>query len=147
MRSLLLVAFLAAVPAGCGGGTDNPPTHQVSGVVLYNGEPLSNVGVTFYPSEGRSAAGKTDSQGKFSLTTFEPNDGAIAGEHKVAIVPGSGEAASKDSSELTTDDYAPPSPDAEAPFPKKYSTKETTDLTVRIPEDLQNGAVTLEISD
>jgi hypothetical protein len=33
----------------------------------------------------RVASGKTDEQGNFQLTTFEPNDGAIAGMNQVTV--------------------------------------------------------------
>lgn len=144
---IVTALVVSAILIGCG-GTDNDPTHQVNGVLHYNGEPLSNVGVTFYPEHGRSAVGKTNAEGNFTLMTYNPNDGAVAGEHKVAIVPGPGDSAAKDSSELTADDYAPPaSGNAEAPFPRKYLSRETTDLTVHIPDDLENGQLKLELSD
>lgn len=148
MRSTFLVTAVASCLIGCGGaGTDQPPTHQVNGVVHYNGEPLPNVAVTFYPANGRSAVGKTDAQGKFSLMSFAPNDGAIAGEHKVVVVPAPEAGATQEGSELTTDDYAPPSESEAASFPNKYRAPETTDLTVRIPEDLKDGSITLELTD
>jgi hypothetical protein len=141
-----LLLILAAGLAGCG-GPKKPTTHTVSGIVLYKDKPLANVGVTFYPEKGRSATGKTDAEGRFTLTTFGPSDGALPGKHKVAIVPGPGEAANKETTDLTPNDYAPPASGKAAPFPSKYFSRESTNLTVQIPDDLQNGKITLKLLD
>jgi hypothetical protein len=37
------------------------------------------------PGASRHAVGTTDEAGKFQLTTFEPNDGAIPGTHVVTV--------------------------------------------------------------
>ncbi|WDI40629.1 hypothetical protein [Bremerella sp. P1] len=34
---------------------------------------------------GKSATGNTDSEGKFTLSTYERNDGALVGEHMVSV--------------------------------------------------------------
>lgn len=83
-----LVATAGLLLAGCGGGDDGRPERvPVSGTVMYNGKPLENAGVTFVPKgEGkRSATGATDAQGRYRLTTFDTNDGAIIGNHDVAF--------------------------------------------------------------
>lgn len=145
LRAAIPLVVISAGTFGCG-GSDAPPTHQVNGVVLYNDEPMPNVAVTFYPEDGRSAVGKTDSEGRFQLTTFVANDGAVAGEHKVAVVAAPGEAAGKETGELKADDYAPQAT-GKSPIPKKYFTRETTTLKVRIPDDLENGELKLKLTD
>jgi len=78
----LFVAGLFAM--GCGGG---PATAPVSGVVTYKGKPVPNADVTFAPDNGgRAASGRTDSNGRFTLGTFEVSDGALIGKHKVAVI-------------------------------------------------------------
>jgi hypothetical protein len=78
---MLLGLFLLA---GCGGrGVELAP---VEGVVLFDGKPIDGAGVMFQPvGGGRPAIGTTDSEGKFRLSTFDPGDGAIVGDHLVAV--------------------------------------------------------------
>src|SRR5262249_49173849 len=41
--------------------------------------------ITFHSENGRSALGQIDAEGNYTLTTFEPGDGAIVGNHIVTI--------------------------------------------------------------
>ena len=63
-----------------------PDVAPVSGVVTFEGEPVVDAEVTFHPANGRPASGKTDSQGEFTLTTFDGKPGALLGQHRVTIV-------------------------------------------------------------
>jgi hypothetical protein len=93
MRSLsvLLVAFSFSVAfmMGCGKSVDpnRPKTVKAGGVVLYNGQPVEGATVTLVPADNgpRGAVGKTDAQGRFVLTSFDPNDGAVPGKYYVGI--------------------------------------------------------------
>jgi hypothetical protein len=83
--SLLLAALVSVLgTVGCSKNRgDRPVVVPVSGVVLYNGKPLAGAHVTFTnPDAKRSAYGKTDADGHFTLTTFpdEPGDGAVPGK-------------------------------------------------------------------
>jgi hypothetical protein len=50
------------------------------------GKPLAGATLTFLCAGApRLAIGKTDTAGNYQLTTFEPNDGAILGEHVVTV--------------------------------------------------------------
>jgi hypothetical protein len=72
---------------GCGGGDeDRPDLYPVSGTVVYNGEPVPGATVSFW-AEGapRAAVGTTNAEGKFTLTMFEFNDGAMAGDNKITV--------------------------------------------------------------
>lgn len=90
IRSLVLsLVFLTPCLVGCGGASGRPDLYKVTGTVTFKGAPVEGANVTFSPTSAeasRSAAGATDASGKFSLTTFDTNDGAIAGEHLVTIV-------------------------------------------------------------
>ncbi len=62
--------------------------YPVHGVVHVNGQPADGVRVMFVPvsptpDQKKLPIGLTDSEGKFSLTTFTQDDGAPAGEYKV----------------------------------------------------------------
>jgi hypothetical protein len=56
-------------------------------MVLFDDRPLAEARVVFHPvaSTQRSLMAITDSRGEFSLTTYEPNDGAPAGEYRVTV--------------------------------------------------------------
>lgn len=78
---------LALLVAGCGGRKDRPPLGRVSGTIMYNGKALAKAAVVFFPDqEGlRSAMGETDEQGRYTLWTYDPGDGAPVGKHKVTV--------------------------------------------------------------
>ena len=93
----LSVLSVFSMSLGCGGGSDRYDTVPVSGVVTCNGKPLANGVINFTPmaeqgrsdgNRGRVALAKTDSNGKFKLTTYENEDGAIVGRHTVTISMG-----------------------------------------------------------
>ncbi|MGI9457604.1 MAG: hypothetical protein ACR2NU_13655 [Aeoliella sp.] len=56
------------------------------GKIFYKDQPVVGVDVTFMgPGASVFSAGKTDGQGNYSLTTYEPDDGAIVGRNLVAV--------------------------------------------------------------
>ena len=75
---------------GCSGGrVENPnwrKRYPVSGTVIYQGKAIEDAEVTFSSRFGKSTgAGKTDSSGRFTLTTHIEGDGVVAGPQEVAI--------------------------------------------------------------
>jgi hypothetical protein len=86
--SLLCVALLAT---GCSKSPyELAPVH---GKVAVDDKPLFQGKIRFAPvaqgseiNSGKPAFGKIESDGTFRLTTFEPNDGAVVGEHWVTIL-------------------------------------------------------------
>jgi hypothetical protein len=65
-------------------------TYSVTGEILVNGKPVRDAAIAFHPtkkSEGRvsTSRGITDSEGKFTLTTFVAGDGAPEGEYIVTV--------------------------------------------------------------
>jgi hypothetical protein len=79
---LLAVALLLAT-AGCGDG--RPKRVPVSGTVLIDGKPLAFGVVQFAPEGVRPSTGRLDSAGRFSLSSYEPDDGVALGKHKVMV--------------------------------------------------------------
>lgn len=79
---LLLIALTGAT--GCGDG--RPQRVPVSGTVMIDGAPLPYGFVTFVPASGRSASGQVDSLGRFTLGSYEPNDGVLPGTQRVAVL-------------------------------------------------------------
>lgn len=91
--ALYVAALLVPlVGVGCGGSSGKGAakrleTYPVTGKVTLNGAPVPGASVTFSPAEsGKPAAiGRTDSQGKYTLTTYEADDGAVEGEFTVLV--------------------------------------------------------------
>src|SRR5262245_19121507 len=87
-RSAVIGGVCLMFLVGCGeSGPAQPKTYPVSGTVMYNGQRVAAAKVTFM-TEGaaKAATGITDSEGKFQLSTYSANDGAIAGDHKITVI-------------------------------------------------------------
>ena len=85
---LLLIAVLLLVFPGC--GSDRPGTVPVKGTVRYQGNVVEGARVMFMATGATSAQapaanGITDAEGRFTLMTFVPGDGAAVGQYKVLI--------------------------------------------------------------
>jgi hypothetical protein len=80
MMWLAMVAL--ATVAGC---NRNPLRVAVSGHVLIDGEPLKYGQVVFVPKGGRPSTADLDENGHFTLTSFDPDDGAAQGVHQIAV--------------------------------------------------------------
>ena len=89
----LVVALIAATGllsfSGCGDGKIS--RYPVKGQVLVDGKPVEGALVIFCPTEGppelmkERPYGRTDAQGAYDLRTFEPGDGAPAGNYKIMV--------------------------------------------------------------
>jgi hypothetical protein len=124
---LFLAACLAGL-AGCGSAVDPDrlPVFPAQGQIAYQGKSLGGAFVVLHPQGVKSAdglrpRGHVAEDGKFSLSTYETNDGAPAGDYKVTVEyrslikkPGG-------------DVVAGPNV-----LPKQYSRPETTPISVRI---------------
>ncbi len=87
--AIALAASLAALTAGCG-GSSRPLYHGDGKVAFADGKPLAGGWVEFKPvgSDSKvSVRGQIKEDGTFELSTFEPGDGAYAGEYLVAVIP------------------------------------------------------------
>ena len=95
---------------GCG-GPSNPKTHKVTGVVTLDGEPVEAANVTFVPRDTKgglsAAAGTTDASGKYELTSFVANDGAMEGDFDIKVA----KYVSKDGKVQEVPDANAPQPD------------------------------------
>jgi len=97
--------------------------------------------VTFRPNLGKGQGGyaKTDQNGFYELTTFEPGDGAEAGDYVVMIskretTPGDPSYGDPDSPNYGK--KAPPSAEPQTTdlLPKKYGSVTTSGLTAGVTE-------------
>lgn len=67
------------------------PTHPVQGQVTLDGKPVANATIVFKPVDGskfkwrEQPQAKSDAEGRFTVFTYEANDGAPTGDYKVGI--------------------------------------------------------------
>lgn len=82
---VLAVTLLAACLAGCGGGSNGPQLHPVTGTVTFQGAPVGSARITFIPEKsGGIATAMSDSSGKFIMKTGG-EAGVAAGSCKVTV--------------------------------------------------------------
>lgn len=159
MRSVLCLLSMAALTlVGCGGAEDRGnrlPVFPVSGSVSYKGRPVVGADITFISADkNKSAFGRTDEQGRFQLTTYAPNDGAVGGKHTVVvskIPPTTTAAAGIEPEDPRYDPFAveksAPKVTAKSEFPPKYADPKKSDLIVVVTEDDANKDLKLELKD
>lgn len=82
----LLVGPALLAVLGCSGADDIGRLSPVSGTVTYKGEKVAKARINFVPTskEGRGASGQVEN-GAYTLTTLNPNDGALEGEYLVTV--------------------------------------------------------------
>lgn len=119
-----LLVLSALFAAGCG---KEPPLVKVSGKVTHNGKPVPGLFLNFEPDNGRPSWAITDREGRFTLSCFEDNDGAVVGSHRVyvSIKDEGQEEMRKYRSEVLT-------PAEIQAILKKYGNRETTPKWVEI---------------
>lgn len=135
---------------GCTGSkaSDQPKTVEVSGTVKYNNQLVEGATVIFTAvGESRKANGVTNKEGKFQLSTFESEDGAVIGDHVVTITKmEAGVATSKKSDEdlgsnpaglaglSSTEQESSGSDGPKHLLPEKYSKATTSPLKETVTE-------------
>ena len=87
----LAIGCLATISIfGCSGGQSEnsnwPKRFKTTGTVTYQGKAIEGADVTFTNTQANSTGtGKTDSSGRFTLTTHLQDDGVVAGAQAVSI--------------------------------------------------------------
>lgn len=88
MRGGLLLMALAMV--GCGGSGDLK-TYKIPGKLVYeDNSPVPGASLVFQTEvngQTVTAQGMANPDGTFQLSTVNPDDGVVAGEHKVSVSP------------------------------------------------------------
>ena len=79
----LLLAAVVLVQTGC--GPTGPEMGRVTGAITFDGNVVRAGSVQFWPENGRPARGSITADGTYELTTFDKNDGALVGKHRVTI--------------------------------------------------------------
>jgi hypothetical protein len=102
----------------------------VRGKITYNGKPVTVGTVTFYPEVmGPAGYGAINPDGTYTLSTYEKDDGAVVGKHKVAIT-------SKE--EQTNFEANAPPTDGKWLIPAKYFLEATSGLTAEVKAGEEN---------
>jgi hypothetical protein len=85
--------MFCAFASGCGEKSDRIEVFPSHGKILVNGQPADGARVVFYPKvteiDGKPApspAATTDAAGEYHLESYDPEDGAPAGEYSVTVV-------------------------------------------------------------
>lgn len=138
---LVTLGLCLLATSGCGGGQDKwekkrPKLYPASGTVLLEGAPLQDALVIYHAGDV-AAQGRTDGDGKFTLTTFDDGDGAPEGSHKVTI--------SKTESYYIPTKYDTPSEPSKALMqkqllPKTVTQPDTTPFTAQVSPNDTNEA-------
>src|SRR5262245_13773770 len=89
-RRTVLIAVGMLVALGCSSKDRwqraRPAVVKAKGTITHDGQPLADAVINFLPTSGSHAAfARSDAQGRFQLTTFDSNDGAVPGDYKVAV--------------------------------------------------------------
>ncbi len=83
---LFAILCLASLSLFTGCGDPGIGAVPVTGTITVDGTPMEGAMVVFNPVDGtRAASGRTDAEGKYSLTTEINGDGALPGEYKISV--------------------------------------------------------------
>jgi hypothetical protein len=158
--SRLYLVFSLLLLGGCS-GSGRPEMAPVQGKVTYKGKAVSGATVVFLcPGAPRMAIGTTDDGGNFTLTSYEPNDGAAIGTHSITVTKFGDDGLpevtapavdSKDMKKAIAQSMRQSAQAAEAAekkgsgLPLKYSQMHTTDLQKEVVEG--ENVIEIELTD
>jgi hypothetical protein len=136
----ILILLLLLSSCSSREASDRPRTYPVTGVVTYQGNPVEGATVTFI-GEKYSATGRTDSQGRYKLTTFQAGDGAVPGDYQVTIMKMAAPNYKDDESQEPSGDETGEEPNVQRPTPQipvQYANPQTSHLRAKVlPESNQ----------
>ncbi|WP_417847718.1 hypothetical protein [Thalassoglobus sp.] len=154
MKSILtIILSFAIVPlvAGCGSKSKSNQVEvfPVSGQLTWKGEPVAGADLVFFNADSeKSAFGRTDDQGRYQLTTFSANDGAVAGQQVITVTKTKATAEPVAVAETDSTDYVPPGlihpgrnqrvAKPKPILPEKFSSQSTSTLTAVVEENNKN---------
>ena len=136
--SVALCMLFGAI--GCGG----PKLVEAGGTLKFNNQSIAGADVVFVPDEGGSPViGRTDEQGKFSLST-DGQSGALPGPYKIAITAVRQKRAVKESEAVGMSD-SQIAANHESLIPKKFNNTITSGLTASVSEDRSANVFLLDL--
>lgn len=91
----LLTLAVVTTLSGCGGAdTDQKATTKVTGKVTHDGKPVTGGTLLFAPiadeknkMPGKDGQAVIKSDGTYEVSTYNPGDGAVIGNHRLTYVP------------------------------------------------------------
>lgn len=132
MKPYHRLAIVLAVAAATGCRPSGPQIVPVSGKLTHKGQPLANVEVYFWPTQGRNSVGLTDAEGKFTLGYSRDQQGALVGTHTVFV-----------SYVSPTADPSPPPPEIRDVI-ARYGTVDKSTKKVEITKAVDDLVIDLE---
>ena len=111
------LALAVLISSGCGPRREGV---EVNGEVTYNGQPLTNAAVTFFPVQGRPTTAPLDSTGQYALE-LSPGDYQVTITVGANVPPGFKEG-----------DVLPP---PAVVLPDHYTSRVHTELTATVADD------------
>jgi hypothetical protein len=126
---LVVVLLLAVLPQVSGCDDGRPQRVRVSGTVTIDGKPATSGSIQFLPQGGggRPSAGRIESDGKFSLFTYEKGDGCPLGTFNVVV----------SSTEIVSDTQT------RYNLPKKYGNPASSGITKRVEGPIDDMKIEL----
>lgn len=101
-KSVVVAILVSASLVGCGDGRTKMNLANASGKVTCEGKPIPFATVYFEPLRqgkdaivGKQAIGRADEGGAYILTTYDTEDGAVVGKHRVRVGKPLGESGNK----------------------------------------------------
>jgi len=138
---LLLLLAITALPILASCGSSNSELTPVTGKVEYKGKALTAATVRFIPmgqTTGFGGEGRTDAEGKYTITYARGGSGLPPGQYKVVV-----------SKRLNPDGSEPPADEepiesqARETLPAQYSSEDSTQITKTVPPD--GGTIDIEL--
>ncbi|UUO08613.1 carboxypeptidase-like regulatory domain-containing protein [Blastopirellula sp. J2-11] len=135
-----LISLTILLLMGCTGGTLQEGAAKTTVWVTLDDDPVEAAAVVFTPaSQGRSASGMTDENGRCEMGTSNYGDGVFPGVYQVTV---SKSIDDPDSVAEVSEEYdgrgIPPSAKQIYLVPKKYISPTTSGLTVTVQEGKEN---------
>jgi len=139
-RVIFLLALTQCLITGC---SNRHGTASVAGIVLYKNQPVDGATVVFHPKgdgvTAKPAQGKSESGGRFTVSTYfgpdEQPSGALPGDYTVTVTK-------IDEPKGAFDPHKDPPPKNH--LPTKYSTPQTSPLTVTVKPGRNRPTVSLD---
>ncbi len=133
---VVVFTVLVAFVPGC--GPRYPATVSVRGRITWEGEPVPDGRIAFWPADGRPALGELQPDGSYTLTSFHRGDGAVVGQYRVTIkatrihFDGSTAGIDTPGPDSASEDRPPGTPRIEWLVPPQYEDRATTPLTAEV---------------
>jgi hypothetical protein len=137
-RFALLLSVACCWLAGCGVKQGQLPLAKVTGQVTFRGAPLTAAVIKFYPVQSsgtgvRVAFAHLDHEGRYCLSTYGHDDGAILGDHRVTIeCPPEMQTGSGNMVKHEVTFGAMPPQQSKAPISTRYANPDTSGLTAHV---------------